>query len=123
MLTRYCFCLPVLLYHFVGFFVDLFLDRFWLLLASLPAVCLPVCLFGVSSTSLLIRLIICFCHLLCIFVGPSPTMCVLQLCYKYVRVSSRELKRRCARYVNPLLGDVHGVICFDEVRSQRQPPL
>lgn len=39
-----------------------------------------------------------------------------QLCYRYVQVESRELKRRCARYVNPLLGDVHGLISFDEVR-------
>ncbi|CAM9775920.1 unnamed protein product, partial [Ectocarpus sp. 6 AP-2014] len=37
------------------------------------------------------------------------------LCYKYVRVDAKELKRRCARYINPLLGDDHGLISFDEV--------
>lgn len=26
------------------------------------------------------------------------------------------MKRRCARYINPLLGDEHGLISFDEVR-------
>ncbi|CAM9903902.1 unnamed protein product, partial [Ectocarpus sp. 13 AM-2016] len=36
------------------------------------------------------------------------------LCYKYVRVDAKELKRRCARYINPLLGDDHGLISFDE---------
>ena len=41
---------------------------------------------------------------------------LLQLCYKYVRVDDRELKRRCARYLNPLLGDDHGLISFDEVK-------
>lgn len=25
------------------------------------------------------------------------------------------MKRRCARYINPLLGDEHGLISFDEV--------
>ncbi|CAM9861793.1 unnamed protein product [Scytosiphon promiscuus] len=36
------------------------------------------------------------------------------LCYKYVRVGAKEVKRRCARYINPLLGDEHGLISFDE---------